>query len=88
MDSIELLISPDGQTVRALYSDDFDFRDLGAELGELSIARAGRIEPTENNLWEVDLALSGGPVLPPFTRHEDAHEAERQWVREHALCRT
>lgn len=82
---VELLISLDGLTVRALYSDDFDFRDLGAELGELSIARASHVEPTLDGRWTADMGPVSGPVLGPFDTRAEALAEEVAWLKENRL---
>lgn len=35
--------------------------------------------------WQVDLSLSGGPVLGPYRSRADALSAEVQWLEEHVL---
>ena len=35
--------------------------------------------------WQVDLELSGGPVIGPFNRRQDAIDAEVRWLEEHIL---
>lgn len=87
MAEVELLISPDGRSVRAIYTDDYDFRALGLGLGSLSISRASHVEPTPDGKWDADMTPVGGPSsLGPFNSRAAALAAEAVWLRENALC--
>lgn len=59
-----------------MYSDDFDYR----ELGEPEIRRASHVEPDENGRWIADLALVQGPKLGPFEKRSDALDAEKKYL--------
>jgi hypothetical protein len=72
---MDLLVLPDG-TIRAVYAEDIDFR----ELGKLLITRASHVEPDVQGRWIADLTLVAGPVLGPFDMRSEALEAERIWL--------
>ena len=73
-----LIIDPAG-LVRCLYAETIDLRSLG----ELSIARASRIEPDELGNWWADLSQAAGPVLGPFGLRSEALGAELDWLSDH-----
>ncbi len=72
---MQLIVQPDGN-VRCLYDELIDL----AALGRPRIHRASCVEPDGNGQWHVDLALSGGPQLGPFTSRSAALQAEREWL--------
>ena len=64
----------------------FDSRQSGRSqsiLGNLSIKRASRVEPTQDGQWTADMGPVGGPMLGPFQRRCDALDAEMQWLENH-----
>ena len=71
-----IFVRPDG-TIEFLYED--GLRPL-LELGRATITRASHVEPTPDGRWTADLSPRGGPVLGPFTLHQQALEAEREWL--------
>ena len=75
------LIVDTGGTVWCVYGEALDL----AELGELTITRASRLEPDESGRWWADLSLMDGPVLGPFDRRSEALAAESQWLEQHWL---
>lgn len=70
-----MIVGPSGQ-VRCVYDEAIDL----AQLGELSIRRASRVEPDDQGRWWADLAPVNGPVLGPFARRSSALDAERLWL--------
>ena len=62
--------------MRCLYAEAIDLRSLG----ELSIARASRIEPDDQGNWWADLSPAAGPVLGPFGLRSEALAAESDWL--------
>ena len=58
---MDIVVLLDG-TIRAVYAEDIDFRELGKPL----IARASRVEPDAQGRWIADLTPVAGPVLGPF----------------------
>jgi hypothetical protein len=79
---ISLLVRPDGQ-VQCVYGEEIDLVAIGA----VRIARASHVESDAQSRWWADLALSGGPVLGPFSRRSEALAAERAWLEEHLFQR-
>jgi hypothetical protein len=73
-----LIIDPAGRA-RCLYAEAIDLRSLG----ELSIARASRIEPDDLGHWWADLSPATGPVLGPFGLRSEALAAEFDWLSDH-----
>ena len=73
-----LIIDPAG-LARCLYAEAIDLRSLG----ELSIARASRIEPDGQGNWWADLSPAAGPVLGPFGLRSEALAAELDWLSDH-----
>lgn len=72
-------IHPDGR-ITFIWSDHLaPLRSIG----QTTIRRASTVEPNEDGLWEADLSLSGGPVLGPFERRQQALDAEVRWLQEH-----
>lgn len=76
-----IFVRPDG-TVEFLYED--ALRPLLA-LGPATITRASHVEPTPDGRWTADLSPRGGPLLGPFTRRQEALDAERSWLQAHWL---
>jgi hypothetical protein len=76
-------IRPDG-AVRFVYDD--ALRGLLA-LGQATIRRASRVEPTPDGQWTADLGPMDGPVLGPFETRAVALDTERAWLRPPALSR-
>jgi hypothetical protein len=72
---MELVVSPSGQ-VRCLYAEAINL----SALGDLTIRRAGHVEPDEAGRWWADLAPLGGPRLGPFGRRSEALRAEAGWI--------
>ncbi len=72
---MQLIVQPDG-SVRCLYDELIDL----AALGRPRIRRASHVEPDADGRWQVDLALSGGPQLGPFSSRSAALQAEREWL--------
>jgi len=70
-----MIILCKGNTVTMVYNEDLDFK----RLGDLSIHRASRVEPTPDGLWTADLTPVG-PVLGPFTKRSQALAAEAAWI--------
>jgi hypothetical protein len=77
---MDLLALPDG-TIRAVYAEDIDFRELGKPL----IARASHVEPVDQGRWIADLTPVAGPILGPFDLRSEALEAEQVWLAKHWL---
>jgi hypothetical protein len=72
-------IRPDG-VVRFVYDD--ALRGLLA-LGQATIRRASRVEPTPDGQWTADLGPMDGPVLGPFETRAVALDTERAWLEHH-----
>jgi len=62
--------------VRCLYDEELDL----SSLGNLTIARATHVEPSNCGSWYADLSPVKGPVLGPFQRRSQALSAEVQWL--------
>lgn len=73
---ITLLVS---SQVQAIYSD--DAAEMLESVGNVSIARASHVEPTQGG-WSADMSPVGGPVLGPFDRRGAAIDAEIAWLKE------
>jgi hypothetical protein len=72
---MELIILHDG-TIRAIYAEEIDLRNLGHPV----IVRASHVEPDGAGRWIADLTPVNGPVLGPFDRRSDALAAEQSWL--------
>lgn len=68
-----------GSRGEAIYSD--ETIELLQACGNVSIARASHVEPSEGG-WSADMSPVGGPVLGPFGRRSDAIDAEVRWLKE------
>ena len=77
---MELLVLPNG-TIRAVYAEGIDFRELGKPL----ITRASHVEPNGQGRWIADLTPVAGPVLGPFDLRSEALEAEQMWLAKNWL---
>jgi hypothetical protein len=75
--SMQLVVLTNG-IVRCVYDELIDL----ACLGQLQIRRASFVEPDADGMWQVDLSLSGGPRLGPFTSRSLALQAERHWLED------
>jgi hypothetical protein len=65
----------------------FIYDDVLTELldeGDATIERASHVEP-EGTQWVADMAPMGGPKLGPFTKRQDALDAEVAWLNENVL---
>jgi hypothetical protein len=78
---MDLLVLPDG-TIRAVFAEDIDLR----ELGRLLITRASHVEPDAQGRWVADLMPVDGPVLGPFDLRSEALEAEQVWLAKNWLA--
>jgi hypothetical protein len=65
--------------VEALYAEAIDL----AALGELTIRRAGHVEPDAAGGWFADLSPLGGPRLGPYPKRSTALAAEQAWIHAH-----
>lgn len=78
----EVVIEPDGG-VAFVYSDELYEALAGAF--DLTTRRAGRVEPTVDGAWAVDVSPVTGSASPVeigvFARRGDALAAEAEWVR-------
>jgi hypothetical protein len=72
---MELVVDAGG-SVRCIYDEALDLR----ELGKLQITRASHVEPDRDGNWWADMGPSGGPVLGPFRSRTEALQAERGWL--------
>ncbi len=77
---MELVIEPNG-LAHCIYGEAIDL----AELGQLEIVRASRVEPTSCGQWSVDLSPVDGPILGPYQRRSQALAREVAWLQEHWL---
>ena len=78
---MEVRIDENGE-VRFIYND--ELVDLMEE-GQAKVQRASTVEPGSDGLWEVDLRMSGGPVMGGFRLRQDALDAEVAWLKEHKI---
>jgi hypothetical protein len=81
---LQLVVSAAGGSVRLLYSELLDLR----ELGEPRVERASHVEPDAQGFWWADLSPVAGPLLGPFSRRSQALHAESAWLLDHYLSRT
>ncbi len=65
---MRVVIEKDG-TLRMIYTDSLDVRDMG----ESEIWRVGRVEPTEDSQWEVEVT---GKAIGRFSLREEALREE------------
>jgi hypothetical protein len=72
---MELVVDAGG-SVRCIYDEALDLR----ELGQLQITRASHVEPDAEGYWWADMGPVDGPVLGPFRNRSEALEAERGWL--------
>ena len=72
---MELVVDVGG-SVRCIYDEALDLR----ELGKLQITRASHVEPDRDGFWWADMGPSGGPVLGPYGSRSEALGAEREWL--------
>ncbi len=72
---MELVVDAGG-SVRCIYGEEFDLR----ELGRLQITRASHVETDAEGSWWADMGPSVGPMLGPSTSRSQALEAERIWL--------
>jgi hypothetical protein len=77
---MDLLVLADG-TVRAVFAEDIDLRELGKPL----ITRASHVEPDAQGRWIADLMPVAGPILGPFDLRSKALEAEQAWLTKNWL---
>jgi len=77
---MDLIVEPNGR-VRAIYSEEIDWREIGA----VRISRASSVEPTGDGHWTADMRLLLGPLLGPFGWRSEALDAERAWLEGHWL---
>lgn len=78
-EKFSLVIRPTA-VVEAVYSD----AGVGIlrAIGDVAIARASHVEPTDDGRWQADMGPSGGPVLGPFHLRCAAIDAELAWLKE------
>jgi hypothetical protein len=72
---MELVVDAGG-SVRCIYDEALDLR----ELGKLQITRASHVEPDAEGYWWADMGPLGGPVLGPYGSRSEALGAERGWL--------
>lgn len=72
-----LLSVDENLQVKALWHDDLE--DVLPCLGEVNLSRASHVEP-RGRYWYADLAPVGGPEFGPFTKRQDAINAEIDWI--------
>jgi hypothetical protein len=72
---MELVVDAGG-SVRCIYGEDLDLR----ELGKLQITRASHVEPDRDGFWWADMGPVDGPVLGPYGSRSEALGAEREWL--------
>lgn len=78
---MEMRIDAEGN-LRMIYSDAL----VGVlDEGDAKVTRASTVEPGADGLWEVDLSMSGGPVMGGFKLRQDALDAEVAWLRDHKI---
>lgn len=65
-------------TTKQIYNDDFVILALKVE----RIKRASSVEllHERSQQWKADMFLSGGPVLGPYRRRDEAIKAEIDWL--------
>jgi hypothetical protein len=78
---MHLVVDPHG-SIRCVYAEAIDLSCFG----NLSIRRAGHVEPDEHGHWWADLSPVDGPVLGPFDRRGAALAAEQQWLESNWLA--
>lgn len=71
---MRILINRDG-TLKMIYTDSVDVRDMG----DSEITRVGRVEPTEECMWRVDVR---GEEVGRYSLREEALRAEVARVEE------
>jgi hypothetical protein len=69
---MELVVDAGG-SVRCIYDEGLDLR----EIGTLKITRASHVEPDAEGYWWADMGPSGGPMLGPYGSRSEALRAER-----------
>jgi len=72
---MELVVDAGG-SVRCIYDEEIDLR----EIGTLKITRASHVEPDRDGFWWADMGPVDGPVLGPYGSRSEALEAEREWL--------
>ena len=72
---MQIVIKPSGVFI-SVYDDAFDYGDFGKP----QIRRASRVEPDDSGRWIADLSPIDGPKLGPFNKHNEAVEAELEYV--------
>jgi hypothetical protein len=72
---MQLVVEPSG-VIRCVYDETLDL----AALGQVSITRGSRVEPTADGHWLADLSPVRGPKLGPFDLRSQALEAELYWL--------
>ena len=77
---MELVVDAGG-SVRCIYDEEIDLR----EIGTLKITRASHVEPDAEGCWWADMGPSGGPVLGPYGSRSEALRAERGWLNAEAI---
>jgi hypothetical protein len=77
---LKIKVQPDG-TITHIYTEKLDL----SSIGKPTTKRASCVEPTMDNKWTVDLALSSGPVLGLFNKRSEALAAEVKWLEENIL---
>jgi hypothetical protein len=76
MNSQMELVVDAGGSVRCIYDEELELR----ELGKLQITRASHVEPDAEGCWWADMGPVDGPMLGPFGSRSAALAAERQWL--------
>lgn len=76
MNSQMELVVDAGGSVRCIYGEELDLR----ELGKLQITRASHVEPDAEGYWWADMGPVGGPVLGPYSSRSAALAAEKGWL--------
>ena len=72
---MELVVDAGG-SVRCIYGEELNLR----ELGKLQSTRASHVEPDAEGYWWADMRPVDGPVLGPFMSRSEALGAERGWL--------
>jgi hypothetical protein len=78
---MELVVDAGG-SVRCIYDEALDLR----ELGKLQITRASHVEPDAAGYWWADMRPVVGPVMGPFGTRSEALAAERAWLVGSVTC--